>query len=396
MTERPPLGDSKSEVGSGASLAHAGAGATGKDLREQREELGIDLADIAEALCIRREFLEALEAGDSDALPGLAYGVGFVRTYANYLGLDGDKLAWQFKIEVSGEAPTAQLDLLTPVQESRIPRGAIVLVTLLLAVAVYGVWYYMNERDLTFADIIPEVPLQFGGTGAPAPKPGAPKPGAEVKKLPSPPKSAGDAGSGSSASGAAEKVAEMPPQGETAGGATTIVTETAAPAANAAVGDQETASPPAETVPAPAAEPVPANDPPVAVATVVPPVAQTVPETPAVSPAPVEAAALPSPAAPAPAPAPVGTNRIEIRATVDAWVQVRTKEGTLLVTRILHRGTSYAVPPQKGLRLTTGNAGGLKIFVDGVAVPALGPFGAVRRDVALDPERLMSGTALAR
>jgi cytoskeleton protein RodZ len=67
-----------------------------------------------------------------------------------------------------------------------------------------------------------------------------------------------------------------------------------------------------------------------------------------------------------------------------------------LVTRILGQGSSYVVPPQKGLRLTTGNAGGLEILVDGVSVPPLGPFGAVRRDVALDAERLKAGTALAR
>ena len=90
------------------------------------------------------------------------------------------------------------------------------------------------------------------------------------------------------------------------------------------------------------------------------------------------------------------STRIEIRAKADSWVQVRTAEGTLLVSRILGRGTSYAVPPQEGLRLTTGNAGGLEILVDGVPVPPLGPFGAVRHDVALDPERLKAGTALAR
>ena len=101
----------------------------------------------------------------------------------------------------------------------------------------------------------------------------------------------------------------------------------------------------------------------------------------------------PAPAEAAPA---MVSTRIEIRAKADSWVQVRTAEGTLLMTRILGQGTSYAVPPQEGLRLTTGNAGGLEILVDGVPVPPLGPFGAVRHDVALDPERLKAGTALAR
>ncbi len=45
-------------------------GATGQELRERREALGIGLSEIADSLHIRVEYLEALEYGDSDALPG--------------------------------------------------------------------------------------------------------------------------------------------------------------------------------------------------------------------------------------------------------------------------------------------------------------------------------------
>jgi cytoskeleton protein RodZ len=41
----------------------------------------------------------------------------------------------------------------------------------------------------------------------------------------------------------------------------------------------------------------------------------------------------------------------------------------------------------------TGNAGALEITVDGQVVPAIGPLGAVKRNVALDTERLKAGTA---
>jgi cytoskeleton protein RodZ len=40
------------------------------------------------------------------------------------------------------------------------------------------------------------------------------------------------------------------------------------------------------------------------------------------------------------------------------------------------------------LLLTTSNAGGMQLLVDGVAAPALGPPGAMRRDVPLDPDTL--------
>ena len=46
--------------------------------------------------------------------------------------------------------------------------------------------------------------------------------------------------------------------------------------------------------------------------------------------------------------------------------------------------------------MLTGNAGGLEIRVDGVTVPPIGPVGTVRRQIALDPTRLLSGTAMPR
>lgn len=77
-----------------------------------------------------------------------------------------------------------------------------------------------------------------------------------------------------------------------------------------------------------------------------------------------------------------------------SWIQVRDEtKNELLVTRMMRTGDTYAVPDQPGLTLMTGNAGALEIIVDGTAAPAVGPLGAVRRNVALDAKRLLSGTA---
>jgi cytoskeleton protein RodZ len=387
MTKRPSRGDIQPDVS-----GNDGAGTTGQDLREQREALGLQLGDIAETLCIRLDFLKALEAGDYDALPGSAYAVGFVRSYARHLGMDSDKMAWQFKVEVSGETPTAKLDFLTPLQESRIPRGAIVLVTVLLAVTIYGVWYYMNARDLTFADIIPDVPLQFGRTAqAPAPVASTSVPAKGALADPSAPESsqkgdtvspeeggAGDgAASGPAASGAS------PPAREAIDAQKVVPPAPATP-------------PPVVATPAPTAPPSPVAAPAPVAGAAAETAAPAAADAGVAPPAPaVEAAAVPSPA-PVEAAPPKVSPRIEIRAKADSWIQVRTAGGTLLMTRIVSQGTSFVVPPQDGLKLTTGNAGGLEILVDGVVVPAIGPFGAVRRDVPLDPERLKAGTAVAR
>ena len=67
----------------------------------------------------------------------------------------------------------------------------------------------------------------------------------------------------------------------------------------------------------------------------------------------------------------------------------------LLVTRLLRAGDSYVVPGRSGLKLSTGNAGALEILVDGVAVPSIGGEGTVRRNVVLDADRLMAGTAVS-
>jgi cytoskeleton protein RodZ len=77
--------------------------------------------------------------------------------------------------------------------------------------------------------------------------------------------------------------------------------------------------------------------------------------------------------------------RIVIVATGDSWVQIRGPNDELLLTRILHEGDVYNVPNRQGLVLMTGNAGGLEIWVDAKQLGELGPTGAVRRDIALDP-----------
>ena len=74
-------------------------------------------------------------------------------------------------------------------------------------------------------------------------------------------------------------------------------------------------------------------------------------------------------------------------------MEVRDADESLLLTRLLKTGDSYKVPNRTGLKLHTGNAGGLRIEVDGIQAPGIGPVGAVRRDVALDADALKRGDA---
>lgn len=73
-----------------------GIGAT---LREARNRRGIDLAEVEAAIKIRARYLRAMENEEWGALPGGVYTRGFIRTYAGYLGLDGERLAEDYRHE---------------------------------------------------------------------------------------------------------------------------------------------------------------------------------------------------------------------------------------------------------------------------------------------------------
>ena len=69
----------------------------GTTLREARIRRKIDLADIEKQTKIRVRYLRALETEEWDVLPGATYTRSFIRTYGNALGLDGERLADDFR-----------------------------------------------------------------------------------------------------------------------------------------------------------------------------------------------------------------------------------------------------------------------------------------------------------
>ena len=64
----------------------------GSTLRETRIRRKIDLSEVEAATKIRARYLRAIENEEWEVLPGGAYVRAFIRTYANYLGLDGERL----------------------------------------------------------------------------------------------------------------------------------------------------------------------------------------------------------------------------------------------------------------------------------------------------------------
>ncbi len=87
----------------------------GSQLRAAREVKGLTLEQAYKLTRIKVIYLEALEANQLNALPGLVQARGFVRTYANFLGLDGEALAAALEVDRSIAPEAVQLMTLKPV-----------------------------------------------------------------------------------------------------------------------------------------------------------------------------------------------------------------------------------------------------------------------------------------
>jgi cytoskeletal protein RodZ len=68
----------------------------GGSLRTARQHRQLQLSEVERATNIRVKYLEALEEERFDVLPGTAYAKGFLRTYADFLGLDGSRFVDEF------------------------------------------------------------------------------------------------------------------------------------------------------------------------------------------------------------------------------------------------------------------------------------------------------------
>jgi len=64
----------------------------GNFLKERREAKGISLIEVEKDLKIRKKYLQALEEGNIDAIPGKTYLVGYLRNYSRYLGIDEENI----------------------------------------------------------------------------------------------------------------------------------------------------------------------------------------------------------------------------------------------------------------------------------------------------------------
>ncbi len=124
----------------------------GSSLREARTRQGLDINEMEVRTKIRAKYLRALEAEQFDQLPGHTYIKGFLRTYADALGMDGQLYVDEYNSRfVAGEEDA-------PLRTRRVPTDArrrrqrerresrLVVVTLLaivlVTVLVFAAWKF--------------------------------------------------------------------------------------------------------------------------------------------------------------------------------------------------------------------------------------------------------------
>ncbi len=130
----------------------------GEALRRTRRFYNKSLEDVEKALRIRASQIDAIERGDMRSLPGRVYAIGFVRTYAEYLEIDGDKTVNLFKAQYMDNQTKADLSFKVPASETKTPP--IWLATFLILVAAFGysVWHTGQKPDRTIVMQVQEVP----------------------------------------------------------------------------------------------------------------------------------------------------------------------------------------------------------------------------------------------
>lgn len=293
----------------------------GDVLKNTREEKGLELSEIAQALCIRESFLQALEEGDYASFPALVYGAGFLRSYASYLGLDANTMTKKFHHETS-HLKENQAEPLTVSDKNVVPTKRFLL-SLIVAVSLFGLGCYFcsnKEVEGTLKSVVTEQ-----------------KDGTLTSQAPQEEKTQND-------SVQEEQVSSAP-----------VMSDSLVQEIKPSQVDTKALSKELKAL-------IPTGTPSQEVKE-----KQTIVEE---KPAPTvyglkEGA------------------RLSIKATSKVWVEVKQLDKVLL-SKVLQEGDSYNPPlDAQDYRLRTGNAGALSVYIDGEFKKVLGRKGHILKDVEL-------------
>ena len=135
----------------------------GDRLRQGREARGLSLDEVASQTRIPIRHLQHIEREEWDALPAITYCVGFVRSYANTVGLDGAELGRELRDRLGGirsRAPAAEY--YQPADPARVPPRSLALIAAVIAAVLivgYLIWRStLNDVDEPDASVTVPIP----------------------------------------------------------------------------------------------------------------------------------------------------------------------------------------------------------------------------------------------
>ena len=119
----------------------------GKLCLDARLNKGLTQEQAGALLKVRIKIIKDFEDGENIDLPGLAYKVGFVRSYARLLDLDGDLLVQEFKEGLELNSFKEEYKFLTPElnKSNVLPIGAVI--SVFVAILSYTGWYYSDRSN---------------------------------------------------------------------------------------------------------------------------------------------------------------------------------------------------------------------------------------------------------
>lgn len=131
----------------------------GELLRAEREKKGLSIKDIETAISIRALYIKAIEDGDYTVVPGEVYLKGFIRNYANYLGLNGPEMVASYRqsqqpivpetVEIPVEPTPPQAPQAKPRSKTNSGKnsGKLLIISLLVVCVAGSAWWLLGNQS---------------------------------------------------------------------------------------------------------------------------------------------------------------------------------------------------------------------------------------------------------
>ena len=297
----------------------------GEMLREVRMQKGLKPSDVAKQLCIRKQYLEAIEDSAYKEIPPFPYGIGFIRSYAKFLGLNSENIVDLYKEETNISDPK-DMRILEPQPEASMPNLRYVIIGLVAIILLYAGWVVFNTTSSSDDEEDDSIEMTYEND-------------------------ASDVNDG-------VIVVEDYAADQLVPAAETVVKEVSEPEKELQVTITDA------TYQEPAPE-------------------KTVPQAAVVEPA-VEQVKTKEEKVETPVvrePVVVPSTGIFIEALEEAWVEVKD-DNKLYLSKVLNAGDTYTVPEGHGMVLSVGKDDGIRVYINGVETPVVRP--TKRMNISLD------------